>query len=321
VKVGDKMKKLLLFIALVIVVALALVGYKYWFGKESGISFVTISINPEVELAVNAQDEVTDVIPINEDADVITSDLDLIGLDVDEASEKIVDAAVETGYIDEYENDNTVVVTTASDDESVRKTLEERIMTNLNNHLESKKVYAVLVAKGLGDDLKAEAQTYNVSNGKMLLIEEAVALNPDLSKEDLAALSVQDIQKKIKSYVKERHEALKESLTDLKAKWESEKKTLKQDYINKVKALRNSISEEQKAAFKNMTPAQREEAITNYLKNKKEQIKSDINAIKDELKSELKSDMSGYNYPVLKNNAETIKSNIKSRIQERRNNR
>jgi hypothetical protein len=315
------MKKLFIFIVLVIAVVLGVAGYKYWLKKEAGISFVTISINPEVELAVNDQDEVTEVISINEDADVITSDLDLVGLDADEASEKIIDAAIDTGYIDEYETDNTIVVTTASDDESVRKTLEERIMTNLNNHLESKKVYAILVAKELGDDLKEEAQTYNVSNGKMLLIEEAVTLNPDLSKEDLAALSIQDIQKEIKSYVKERHAALKESLTDLKTKWKSEKQTLKRNYINKIKQLKDSISEEQKEAFKNMTLAQREVAITNYLNNKKEQIKSDINAIKDELKSESESDMSDYNYPVLKNNAEAIKNNIKSRIQKRHNNR
>jgi hypothetical protein len=325
------MKKVFLsifLVILIIIVILVLAIYNYIFKgkpeeitKEESSSFVTININPDVELALNDQDEVTEVVSINEDADIITSDLDLVGLDVEEASEKIVDAAVDTGYIDEYNSDNTVVVTTASDDEDNRKTLEERIMTNLNNHLESKKVYAVLVAKGLDDNLKAEANTYNVSNGKMLLIEEAVALNPSLSKSSLATSSVQDIQKEIKSYVKARHDALKTSLVDLKAKWKSEKATLKQNYINKVKQLRDSISNEKKTEFKSMTPAQREEAITNYLNQKKEQVKKDINAIKEELKSELKSDMSSYNYPILKNNADAIKSNIKERIQKRRNNR
>jgi predicted transcriptional regulator len=321
------MKKTLLFVGLIIVIVIGFIAYNYWFKGEvkeeskGSVSFVNISINPNVELALDDQDKVTEVIPINEDADIITSDLDLVGLDIEEASDKIIASSIDTGFIDEYSSDNTVVVTTASDDEDTRKTLEEKIMTRLNNHLESKKVYAILVAKGLDDDLKEEALEYNVSNGKMLLIEEAVALNPSLSKSILASSSIQSIQREIKNYVKERHATLKESLADLKAKWKSEKATLRQNYINKVKQLRVSISLEKKEEFKSMTPAQKEAAITNYLNNKKEEIKNEINAIKEELKNELKGDMQGYNYPILKNNADEIRNNIKNRIQERRNNR
>jgi predicted transcriptional regulator len=321
------MKKTLIIVGLIMAIVIGFITYNYWFKGEAkeepkgAVSFVNISINPNVELALDDQDKVTEVIPINEDADIITSDLDLVGLDIEEASDKIIASSIDTGFIDEYSSDNTVVVTTASDDEDTRKTLEEKIMTRLNNHLESKKVYAILVAKGLDDDLKEEALEYNVSNGKMLLIEEAVALNPSLSKSILASSSIQSIQREIKNYVKERHATLKESLADLKAKWKSEKATLRQNYINKVKQLRVSISLEKKEEFKSMTPAQKEAAITNYLNNKKEEIKNEINAIKEELKNELKGDMQGYNYPILKNNADEIRNNIKNRIQERRNNR
>lgn len=286
-------------------------------GNETtkALTYLSISINPDVELAVNDSGVVEEVLPINADADVITSDLNLVGNTVEDASAKIVDAAVETGYIDEYSTDNTVVVTTAGDDDAQTKNIQDRVMTKLNEHFESRKIYPVLVAKGLTDDLKADADKYNISNGKMLLIDYAVALDPTLSKDTLATKSIKDIQATIKTYVKARHDALKKSLAAAKADWLAKKQQLKQQYQAKIEALKASITEEQKAAFKNMTPAQKEAAIQKILDAKRAAIKATVS----DVKAEIKSDMSGYNYPVLKNNAETIKQNIKERIQQRTN--
>lgn len=316
-----KVKKGYLGAGLVIIAIVAVIGYigfTKW--NNRALSYVTISINPEVELALNTQDEVVEVIPINEDADILISDLNLVGMTVEEASEKIIDAAMETGYLDEYSEENTVVVTTVNDDEEVRQLLEEKVMNKLNAHFESRKIYPVLVAKGLDDELKAEAESYDISNGKMLLIERAVTLNTDLSKEELVDMSVRDIQKEIQAYVQERHDALKETLEAAKVEWQERKVELKQEYVNKVNQLRDSISEEMKEEFKNLTSEQKKAAIDSYLNNKKEEIKNSISEIKEEIKSEIKDNMSNYNYPILKNNAETIKQNIKDRIQNRNNN-
>lgn len=281
------------------------------------LTYVTISINPEIELAVNEAGNVEEVLPINEDADVITADLDLVGSSVEEASEKIVDAAVDTGCIDEYSDTNTVVVTTASDDTDEATRIQDKVMTKLNEHFESRKIYPILVAKGMSDDLKAQADTYNISNGKMLLIDYAVALNPTLSKDTLASSSIKDIQASIKTYVKTRHDALKKSFAEAKTEWLTKKQTLKRQYQDKITSLKNSITVEQKAAFRNMTPAEKNAAVQKILDARKAAIKDTVGKVRDELKSEVKEDMSGYKYPVLENNVSTIKENIKNRIEQR----
>lgn len=51
---------------------------------------MSISINPDVELVVNSDYIVEEVLPINEEADVITSDLELIGESIYTATEKLL---------------------------------------------------------------------------------------------------------------------------------------------------------------------------------------------------------------------------------------
>lgn len=322
------MKKIYILIGILIIAVIGVLGYVGLkevnknkdtvddeVSKVEPTSFVTISINPEIELGLDEQDKVVEVISINEDADILTSDLNLVGLTIEDASTKIIDSAMETGYLDEYSDENTVVVTTICDNEEKRKALEEKVMTKMNAHFETRKIYPILVAKGLDDDLKAEAESYDISYGKMLLVDYASALNDTLSKDDLVDMSIRDIQDEIRDYIKERHNALKTTLQEAKEEWKEQKTRLKQDYKDKIEELKANISEEHKEEFKNMTSDQKQEAIKNYLSAKKEVIKNNINDIKNNIKEE----MNEYNYPVLENNAENIKENIKERIEERRN--
>jgi hypothetical protein len=70
--------------------------YCIYIFNQKPLSFVSISINPDVELAVNGDNIVEDVIPINEDADIITSDLDLIG---DSIIRKVTNTKIITFFI------------------------------------------------------------------------------------------------------------------------------------------------------------------------------------------------------------------------------
>jgi hypothetical protein len=186
-------KKILLFVAIIAIIGIIIcTGFNYFGNKP--LSYITIDINPSVELVVNSDNEVEDVIALNEDGDIITSDLDLIGLSIEEASQKVVQAAIDTGYIDELSEENTIVITSSSDNEDRRTKLEESVINKLNTHLEDKKVYA-LVTHGLTDELKDEADKYDISYGKMLLVNKAITLNSTLNKDTLVTLSIKEIQK------------------------------------------------------------------------------------------------------------------------------
>ncbi len=315
------MKKNYIGLGLLIVVVgiIGFVVYSSW--SNNSLSYITISINPEVQLAIDSKDEVVEVISLNEDADILTSDLDLEGLTVEEATGKLIDSAMETGFLDEYNDDNTVVVTTINDNEKIRQDLEEKVMDRLNSHFESRKIYPILVAKGLNDDLKAEADEYDISYGKMLLVESALALNETLSKDDLVNMEIRDIQSEIKDYVKERRATLNESLQDARVEWQEQKDELKKTHEASIEQLRTAIAEEYKEEFNNMTADQRKEAVENYLNARKEAIKSDVGTVREEIKAEVREDMKGYNYPIIENNTNAIKESIKEHIEQKRANR
>ena len=303
------------FLGIVMIIVLLGIGglglYKS-FTKEK-LQFVTININPDVELAVNSDNEIVEVIPVNEDAEIMISDLDLVGLDVEAASTLIIDEAIEMGYIDEYSDENAVMIGAYGDNEEKRTDLETKIINKLNSHFETRKVYAVLVAKGLSDELKQEADNYGISNGKMLLVAEAVALNPELKKEQLVDMSIREIQGEIKSYVTDRREALKTTMTQARETWKQEKAELKVETRAKVEEFKAGILDEQKEVYRNLTADEKREVIDTLLEEKRKQLKESVNEIKEEIKQDVKETTDNYNYPVVENNLDAIKERIKDR--------
>jgi len=300
--VKDNTKIIVSTIALVIAM-----GGIYWYtlGKnkntnnniQEDLTYVSISINPEIELFIDEQEVVTDVVNINDDAAVITSDLDLVGKNLDDAVDNIVDAAVDTGYIDEYADDNEIIVTTINDNEVKRKTLEERVTRRINRRLEQRESYAVIVTDGLNEDLKEQANKYNVSNGKMLLINKAVTLNENLKVEDLVDKSIFEIQKLIK-------EARRKTVNNEQLKEAKEK--LKTAYQNKVKTYRDNLLENANIDTSKMTEEQKNNAAKQLLKMKKEEIKDKVKQYQESIINALENE--GY-------------MNIKEKIKEIRQKR
>ena len=93
------------------------------------VSYVSVDINPEVELTLNSEEKVISVCAANEDAQVLLyGEVDLTGMDVEAAIDTLVDLAVEQGYLTE---DNKVVDTTVVGDEttveSILQKIEEKI--------------------------------------------------------------------------------------------------------------------------------------------------------------------------------------------------
>ncbi|HOZ54287.1 MAG TPA: hypothetical protein PKY25_03060 [Bacilli bacterium] len=305
------MKKIVNIILIIVFLAtIGYFGYNYYLSKDA--YYLTISINPEIKLVINRKNIVTEALPVNEDADIILSDLKLVGLNIDLANEKIVEAAEDTGFIDEYSAENTIIITAMSDNEQERKEFEERIMSKLERHFESKKIYPILIAKSLGDELKEEAEEYNISNGKMLLVEEAMALDSSLNKAELVEKSVQDIQKIIKENITKNKEETKE----IKQKLIEKKNELKLEYKNKIIDLKESILKIKKSEFKNMSEEQKEEAINSYLEEKKEILKSKKENIINEIRKDKNKSNSNSNYDLSEENVNVIREEIIDKIQQ-----
>ena len=252
------------------------------------LTLVSISINPDVELVVNSDYIVEEVLPINEEADVITSDLELIGESIYTATEKIVDAAVETGFIDEYSDKNTIIVTAVNEEEQARKRIEEKVVERIQTHLQTKKIYSLVVKNGVNDEIRQAAKQFNISNGKMLLINRAIIINPELSEEELADMSIKEIQAVIKDNVSERHAKRKESINELREIWKEEKDELIKTKRKNFEDLKASLLEESTVNLESMTKEQKEKMISERLKARKNEIKARIDKVKEAVDNALK---------------------------------
>lgn len=263
-------------INLVIVFVLAIVlfyGYNYLYNVE--LSYVTIDINPSVELAVDG-DEVVEVIELNEDADIITNELDLIGLSLDEATTKIMESATETGYIDEFGEDNEVTITAYSEKEEARVDLQSKVLKRVTDHMKERKINITSKLAGVTETIKTEAEANNISNGKMLLVERAMNLDPTLDKATLITSSIKSIQESIKTNVKARREEISKNKEELKQIFEEKKQERIEKAKEKIEALKTKLIEENKAKVNSTNAAEREKVIKELLDEKKEAIKEQI---------------------------------------------
>lgn len=276
------MKKFLIGLGAVIVVSV--VAYLLFLAKTPK-SYVILSINPEIELALSSSNTVVDVTAINDDADVFISDLDLEGMSLDEAVDTIISDAIDTGYIDEYSDDNSIVLTEINDDEETRISLENTVLNAVNNKLEDKNVSSVVVVSGVTDEMKTTADSYDISYGKMLLIERAVALDETLNADDLATMSIKDIQSKIKESL----EAARAQNQQTNEEKIQEKEQLKTEAQEQVKTYEDKLLTDNGYDPDNMTDEEKESALTTITETKKNEIKAKVAEIQTQVDEEVKN--------------------------------
>lgn len=293
-----------IIIALIIFVVLSYIIYIF---NQKNLSYINISINPDIVLAVNDDMVVEQVIPVNEDADILVYDLDLVGKSAYDATDILLDEALKTGYINEYSEENTVMVTATNENEDKRLKIQEKIINKVNKHLQDKKVYAVVVSNGVTDAVKASAEKYDISNGKMLLVSKAREVS-SYTEEELANMSVKEIQAVIKKYVKERYEDLKESKKDLKEKWQNDKETLKETYKNEIEKIKDAALESSGVDTKTLTEDEKDNIIKDKLETKKEEIKETVEEVKEEIK-----DFAGDAKTSIKDAIERVREQIKNK--------
>lgn len=219
------MKKVL--IISLAVLGLVAVGFLF-LNNTKNYSYVILKINPEVELAVDYKEVVREVNPLNEDADLLISDLNLVGKPLEEVTETIIDETIEIGKLD-----NTIELKVINKNEAQRIKLENKLKEKIESHIQTKSYNAVLTVKGLTEDMKASAASYDISNGKMLIISKALELNQDLKVEDLVNRTVKEIQTYIKDASIQRREAAEEiknqTSKERKAELTLKKASLKQE--------------------------------------------------------------------------------------------
>ena len=111
-----KIISILLSLALTLSIGLSMVGCTPApEAKSEASSFVSIDINPYLELTLDQNDKVMSVRGANEDGNVLLFDVELEGMSVENAVAVITDLARNLGYVEDNAVINTIVTSPAGE--------------------------------------------------------------------------------------------------------------------------------------------------------------------------------------------------------------
>lgn len=222
--------------AMIALVALALVVSGIGYTGELTESYVSIDINPSLELTLSPSETVTEVRAMNEDAVALLYGEALVGMQIEEALDKVVDLAIEMGYIDES-GENAIKYVAINGNLEKENQLSTLIQEKLQNGFSERGVNCQVLAK-FGNTTAAEAKLQRVSVGKMELIKAAREIDKSLRVSELKEMSVSQINEIITSYdssaINEAEEDVEENITQIRDQLTAE--------INIVKAMIKDIS-------------------------------------------------------------------------------
>ena len=163
------------------------------FTKQKVDYLVSLDVNPSIDLRVNEDYRVSEVFARNQEAVEIIGDMDLIATDVDVAVNAIIGSMYRQGYIDEIKN--SILVTVQGEDSEQRELIKEKVSKNVKSVLEGYSVESSILSQGIAqdDEVQALMEQYNISAGKVTLIQAIVEENPSIVFEDLVEVSIDDL--------------------------------------------------------------------------------------------------------------------------------
>lgn len=96
----EKKASIIYLISIAVIVAITCCYIIFAGITTKDYNYVQLEVNPRIEFICDKKFKVVSASPLNNDARVVLSDLNLIGLDVDKASTVFLDECAKTGFID-----------------------------------------------------------------------------------------------------------------------------------------------------------------------------------------------------------------------------
>ncbi len=174
-----------------IMLALLAVGFIIWGYLTVPSNYISLDVNPSIEIQTNRLGQVVSIKPVNEDAKQVMAGYQLTDKNLEVVIKNIVDRMILNGYL-APDKDNQVLISMENNaDAELKKNLDAVISA----YLEEKQLNATLLHQNVELDINAikAAQENNISAGKMELISELVQGDPTLSIEELSTERISDL--------------------------------------------------------------------------------------------------------------------------------
>ena len=252
---------------------------------NGALTYIGLRINPEIEMVTDETGVVVSANAINNDGEVVLSEVELEGKTAEEAVVEFTETAVDLGYMDVEAGKDTVYVDVNSENTEVTEKVEKSLSDKLMKFFEKKGI-AGKVSKEVLDTYLAAAEEWNVTPGHAKMIARILAANPELTYDELLNLTVKDLLELLKTNIKNNDIA-----ADLKDSYKDAIKALKDEYKDMFE-LREEIEDiEDDLDDEDDLTAEEKAALEAELAEKKaalEALEKEYNEKLDAIKAEFK---------------------------------
>lgn len=203
-------------------------------------TYVAIDVNPSVELTLDANEKVLSVKALNEDGSVLLFNADVIGDDVEKATEELVELAKSLGFISEINNSVSVSVCGEKDSEVYGKIKAKFEANGENFGVKVEGDINITLSKELAKlkELYADNQAIAaLTLSEFRLIKSAMAKDSTLTIEVAVTMDVEDLIKIIKDYneaLDDLDDATEDAIDKIKAEYEAKEQQLIDAYYSQV---------------------------------------------------------------------------------------
>lgn len=156
-------------------------------------SVIDLDVNPSFEITSNKKDHVLHVKGLNSEAEELLNGRSYRGWEVNETVEALIISLDDSQYINTERN--TILLSVSSRDKNKAEQMKTELYDCINQTLSQTGTKSVVVRQNRSDDkqLAQKAGRYQISSGKMQLVEKLTRQVPELQEEDLANAPVEEL--------------------------------------------------------------------------------------------------------------------------------
>lgn len=154
---------------------------------------VALDVNPSLEIRLDGEDKVFEVVALNKDARTVIGDMDFRGSSLDITVNALIGSMLRNGFLSEIAN--SILISIDNENPEKAAALQQKLTEEINDLLNKESFRGSVISQTVSktDDLKSLAEQYGISVGKVKLINEMIRRNPLHTFEDLAPLSVNEL--------------------------------------------------------------------------------------------------------------------------------
>lgn len=172
-------------------------------------AYVSLDINPAVELALDGKNVVCGVKPLDDDGKELVEGLELNGMDLEKAVERLIAAAVGKEYISADEG-NIIVFTVTPVGQHDSSQLDRLVRESVETSLVTLEVKAQVLVGSAPPEIREKAQKEGVPPGRYMMFLDASKKGMSVNLEDFKKKSIPSIERDKKIKVKNGLEVEKE---------------------------------------------------------------------------------------------------------------